>query len=296
MLVKYRNGGSGNGDEIYYIYNVDTKTWRRLHANQFLNGEGLMSGYFEGPTLGHDGNFHLIWVWRNTPNSASNHSLSYAKSADLVTWTDSNGAELSLPLTLSKTEVVDPVPPFGGMINGNVKIGFDQQHRPVISYHKYDASGNTQFYVVRKEQTQWRSVQISNWKNYRWEFSGPGSLGRFDVVPTAPVIIDGNTLGVTFRKGNDVMQFVLNAQSLQTLRIKAAEFYPSILDVETKRVNRTLIKQAQLPIEFHVFKGVGDKSPSGKFYYLSWLSQPGNRDQAHQVISTPSVLLLQVSK
>ncbi|MDP5030237.1 MAG: BNR repeat-containing protein [Paraglaciecola sp.] len=48
LIVKYRHGGSGNGDEIYNIYSTETKVWQRLHANQFLNGEGLMSGYFEG--------------------------------------------------------------------------------------------------------------------------------------------------------------------------------------------------------------------------------------------------------
>ncbi|MDU0352590.1 BNR repeat-containing protein [Paraglaciecola aquimarina] len=111
LLVKYRDGGSGNGNEIYNIYDTKSQSWSRLHANQFLDGQGLMSGYFEGPTKGPDGNFHLIWVWRNTPNAATNHSLSYASSPDLVDWVDSSGKPITLPLTLEHTEVVDPVPP-----------------------------------------------------------------------------------------------------------------------------------------------------------------------------------------
>ncbi|MDU0352589.1 BNR-4 repeat-containing protein [Paraglaciecola aquimarina] len=72
------------------------------------------------------------------------------------------------------------------MINGNVKLGFDQQQRPIISYHKYDQHGDTQMYVARRENTGWNSVQISDWKGFRWEFGGGGSLGRFPVKPYAP--------------------------------------------------------------------------------------------------------------
>ena len=42
------------------IYNTESKTWSKLHNQQFLDDEGLMSGYFEGPRLGPDGYFHLI--------------------------------------------------------------------------------------------------------------------------------------------------------------------------------------------------------------------------------------------
>lgn len=296
LLVKYRNGGSGNGNEIYNIYDTNTQRWKRLHANQFLNGEGKMSGYFEGPTLGPDGDFHLIWVWRNTPNAATNHSLSYAKSSDLVTWTDSNGNQLPLPLTLANTEVVDPVPPFGGMINGNVKLGFDQLNSPIISYHKYDALGNTQFYVTRKEGKNWRSVQISDWKDYRWDFGGGGSLGRFPIKPQSPLVLDDDTIGVTYRKDEQIMRFRLDKNTLQTLSIEPNELYPPQIDQVTESVNKHVVNTSQLPIEYYVFKGKGDKSPEGKDYYLSWVSQPGNRDRAHSVISAPSVMLLHAVK
>lgn len=200
LIVKYRDGGSGNGNEIYNIYDTDTQTWSRLHDNQFLDGQGLMSGYFEGPTLGPDGMFHLIWVWRNTPNAATNHSLSYARSVDLINWENSSGEPIKLPLTLEQTEIVDPVPVKGGMINGNVKIGFDQQNRPIISYHKYDTAGNTQIFVARREKSGWRSQQVSNWDNFRWDFGGHGSLGKFAVKNYAPKIIDKNTIGILVRK------------------------------------------------------------------------------------------------
>ena len=60
---------------------------------------------------------------------------------DLVAWEKSDGTPLSLPITIDTGDVVDPVPPKGGIINGNVRIGFDHEKRTVITYHKYDDTG-----------------------------------------------------------------------------------------------------------------------------------------------------------
>lgn len=292
LIVKYRDGGSGNGSEIYNIYDTESKKWTRLHANTFLDGEGKMSGYFEGPTLGPDGAFHLIWVWRNTPNAATNHSLSYAKSSDLIHWYDSNGEPISLPITAKSAEVVDPVPPFGGMINGNVKIGFDHNKRPVIVYHKYDQKGDTQIYIARKQGTKWKSVQISDWKGFRWDFDGHGSLGRFKVKPYSPKLHD-DKLAVLVRKNDEVIRFILDSDSLETLQVEPANLYPPEVTAATLAANPHLSQQhGSIELERHVFAGKGDSSEFGKAFFLSWLSQPGNRDSAHGSISQPSTLTL----
>lgn len=292
LLIKYRDGGSGNGNEIYNIYDTKTQSWERLHKNQFLDGEGKMSGYFEGPTLGPDGMFHLIWVWRDTPDSSSNHSLSYAKSPDLKTWQDSNGNALPLPLTLKDTEIVDPVPPQGGIINNNNKIGFDQHNNPIIAYHKYDKNGDTQMYVARKKANQnWDIVQISKWDGFRWDFGGYGSLGRFEVQTYDPEILSGNTLGVMARKNDDVMRFVLNADTLKTVKVEKADVFPPVIEQKTLAANKHLAVSENNSLETQVFKGVGDES-DGIEYFLSWQTQPGNRDNAHSSISQPSILLI----
>lgn len=292
LILKYRDGGSGNGNEIYNIYNTDSQSWSRLHQNTFLDGEGKMSGYFEGPTLGPDGNFHLIWVWRNTPNAATNHSLSYARSEDLINWTDSNGKAIGLPITLSRTEVVDPVPAFGGMINGNVKLGFDHKNRPVISYHKYDKNGNTQFYLARKNKSKWDVSQITEWDDFRWDFSGGGSLGRFAVEPYPPVLVDADRLSVVVRKHDTFYRYTVDSKSLKTIRYEEIDMYPPEIEAETKRSNKRLIAGAELPLEHHVFPDAGIGSDASMKFFLSWYSQPGNRDRAHSFISSPSVLLV----
>ena len=89
LIFHYRSGGSGDGYELYNIYDQKTRTWKRLINGALINGRSdnsTMSAYMSGPVLGPDGVFHLIWVWRNTGDCSSNHTLSYAKSPDLIHW------------------------------------------------------------------------------------------------------------------------------------------------------------------------------------------------------------------
>jgi len=189
LIFTYRDGKSGNGDQIFNQYDLAGKTWRRLLDQPLTSGGGKMNAYFNGPVLGPDGRFHLCWVWRDHFGCESNHDLSYAQSDDLVHWHTSAGQPLVLPITLQTAEIVDPVPAGGGMLNGNTKLGFDSQQRPVISYHKFDAQGNTQIYQARLEDKKWHIYQTSDW-HYRWEFSGGGTIiaeiGLSGVEPCAP--------------------------------------------------------------------------------------------------------------
>lgn len=165
LIFGYRDGQSGRGNQIYNAYDTGTKTWRRLADRPFPDGEGKKNAYPFGPVLGPDGYFHLVWVWRDTPDCSSNHDLSYARSKDLVHW--------------EAIQVVDPVPVKGGMINGCARIAWDAQRRPVISYHKFDEKGLTQVYTARLEAGRWRIRRASNW-DYRWDFQGPGTI-PFDI-------------------------------------------------------------------------------------------------------------------
>ena len=177
LIFTYRDGSSSAGDQIYNVYDHAAKSWRRLMDQPLTAGIGRdsVNAYFHGPVRGPDGYFHLCWVWRDHGGCESNHDLSYARSADLVRWERSDGRPLALPITLRSAEIVDPVPPRGGIINGNTKIGFDALGRVVVGYHKYDAKGNTQIYNARREEGGWKICQTSDW-DHRWDFSGGGSI------------------------------------------------------------------------------------------------------------------------
>ena len=142
----------------------------------FTDGEGERNAYFDGPIKGPDGYFHLAWVWRDTPDASTNHDLSYARSKDLKKWeTGAASKPLTLPIKLTTADIVDPVPVKGGIINGNVRLGFDDQGRVTISYHKNDAAKNTQPWTARLEDGQWKTYQITSWP-WNWNISNTGSL------------------------------------------------------------------------------------------------------------------------
>lgn len=197
LIFMYRDGSSGDGNQIFNRYDLASQTWKRLLDRPLTDGEGLRNAYFSGPVMGPDGYFHLSWVWRESPDASTNHDLSYARSKDLRRWETAAGKALSLPIRLNDGAVVDAVPVEGGMINGNHRIGFDAQGRVILSYHKHDNKGNTQPWNARWDKGEWRFFQITDWP-WRWEFSGGGSL-QFG-IQLGPVQVEADgTLTQSFR-------------------------------------------------------------------------------------------------
>ncbi len=271
LIFTYRDGSSGSGSQVYNVYDHATRTWRRLIDGPLVDGRGKMNAYFYGPKRGPDGRYHLCWVWRDTPDCATNHDLSYARSSDLVRWETSRGEPLTLPVTFDTAEVVDPVPAGGGIINGNAKIGFDAQNRPVIAYHKFDENGVTQLYNARLEDGAWKVYQSSDW-DYRWEFKGGGSI-HFE-VRVQPVRVE--------RDGTLVQGWHHDRYGTQLWR----------LDPETLRpVERLELPEPSVPASLMAvrseFPGMGvrvrnDSGTSGEpgvRYVLRWETLGPNRDR-----------------
>ncbi|MBT3383260.1 MAG: hypothetical protein HN778_09535 [Prolixibacteraceae bacterium] len=192
MLYHYRDGGSGNGNEIYNIYSCETKKWLRMLDVPLTDGQGLMNAYQTQPTLLKDGWYHMYWVWRDTPDCSTNHDLSYMKSPDLKNWFNVFGEQIKMPATLDeKTLIVDPIPPKGGIINLEAKMVLDVKNNPVFAYHKYDSAGNLQFFTAQIQNEKWLYKQITNW-DYRWEFSGNGSINSEVRIKGFQKRTDGN--------------------------------------------------------------------------------------------------------
>lgn len=192
MLFHYRDGGSGNGNEIYNIYDPITKKWSRLLDTPLTDGQGLMNAYQSQPTLQKDGWYHMYWVWRDTPDCSTNHDLSHMKSPDLKTWYSALGEQIKMPVTIDeKSLIVDPIPPKGGIINLAAKMVLDENNNPVFIYHKYDAEGNTQVYTAHVQNKKWNYKQITDW-NYRWLFEGNGSMNSEVLIKRFQKRGDGN--------------------------------------------------------------------------------------------------------
>src|SRR5262245_32772758 len=117
LLFTYRDGRSGAGNQIVKAYDHRAQQWGELHAGPLIDGEGVRNAYLQGPVRGADGMFHLCWVWRDSADAASTHSLCYARSRDLQRWETSSGAPIELPITFDRAEIVDPVGCNAGLIN-----------------------------------------------------------------------------------------------------------------------------------------------------------------------------------
>ncbi len=282
FLFTYRDGGSGNGNQIYNVYDVKTRVWRRLLDKPLMDGQGQRNAYASLPTPGPDGFFHIVWVWRETPDASTNHDPSYARSRDLVHWENSRGEPLELPITLATSDIVDPVPQGGGVINGNVAIGFDDQKRAIVSYHKYDANGNTQIYNARLENGRWKIYQTSDW-NYRWDFGGNGSI-PFEVhLGGVKREADGTLTQSYANKKYGSGTWILDPQTLKPTGQKppAAGYPPSLRAVETK--------WPEMGVRWS-----GDSGSSGQpdaRYVLRWETLPTNRDQPRPAPYPPASML-----
>ena len=272
LIFRYRDGRSGSGDDLYNVYDEKKGAWSRLLTTPLMGGQGKMNAYASVPRPGPDGRFHVVWVWRNSGDCSSNHDLSYARSDDLVTWTDSAGKPLTLPITVQTGEIVDPVPPHGGVINGGNALGFDSAQRPVITYHKYDSNGDLQIYAARREAAGWKIVQVSDWKGYRWEFSGGGSIPS-EVRIGAVEAIDGGKLTLAYHYGRGSGTWVLDEATLQP--IPGAK-PPPRKDSTPPGLGR--IESSFPEMQKRHASDTGTPLP-GQRFMLTWETLPANRDR-----------------
>lgn len=174
MLFFYRNGKSGQGNDVLNRYHPDRQLWQRVTFKPISLGGGERSAYFDKFQRGPDGSWHVAWVWRERGEAESTNTLCYARTKDFRQWTNIHGEKLNLPLRKDSPAVVDPVPPGGGLLNGNAKLGFTADGRPVIAYHKHDEQG-TQIFAAGWDGQQWVISKLTSY-DYRWDFKGRGTL------------------------------------------------------------------------------------------------------------------------
>ncbi len=289
LVFRFRDGASGNGVDYYNQYDETSASWRRLVDVPILDGMDAMNAYARMPELGPDGQYHMVWMWRDTPDCASNHDISYARSRDLVTWEAGDGHVLPLPITVRATpSIVDPVPAGGGLINMSQSLGFDAANRPIVSYHKHDNNGNTQAYAARLEEGLWAIYKLSDW-DYRWAFSGNGSIGAEIRLGEAKVSEDG-LLSMNWwhiKEGTGIWK--LDEVSLEVVGAypeSRPELSPALLRAELDYPGMTVRTASG-----HVTDDAAVE-PGVDRYLLRWETLRTNRDQPRDEIPPPSELRL----
>src|SRR5205085_3872173 len=80
LIFLYRDGGSGRGNLVINRYSVKEKKWQQVHSN-LIDGEKQRNAYWQA-CVDSKGTIHLSWVWRESPDVATNHDMGYARSTD----------------------------------------------------------------------------------------------------------------------------------------------------------------------------------------------------------------------
>jgi hypothetical protein len=190
LLFFYRLGGSGRGDLVINRYDVATQRWTRLHTN-LITGEGKRSAYWQA-FLDHRGTLHLSWVWRESPDVASNHDMAYARSRDGgVTWETSAGKPYALPISAASAEYALRIPQNSELIN-QTSMAADRDGNPYIASYWRDAgSAVPQYHVLFHTGRAW-TVRALDFRKTAFSLSGQGTKAipiarpQIMVSPTGP--------------------------------------------------------------------------------------------------------------
>lgn len=173
LLFFYRDGGSGRGNLVINHYSTNTKTWSRLH-NNLINGEGQRNAYWQACTDS-KGIIHVSWVWRESPDVASNHDLCYARSKDGgKTWEKSTGEKYSLPITAATAEIACSIPQKRELINQTSMFADAVGNPYIATYWREEGDSVPQYHLVFNNGKKWK-MQNLLFRSTPFSLSGTGS-------------------------------------------------------------------------------------------------------------------------
>jgi len=159
LIFVYRSGGSGRGNLIMNRYDVKRKTWERVH-DVLIDGENKRNAYWQ-LYVDNFNTIHLSWVWRETPDVATNHDLCYACSRDGgVTWEKSDGEKYRLPITVENAEYVWHIPQDSELINQTGMCADENGNPFIATYWRDQDSTVPQYRLVWFDGETWHMQQV----------------------------------------------------------------------------------------------------------------------------------------
>ena len=173
LLFVYRDGSSGNGNMVLNRYSTKSKHWTRLH-DVLIDGEGQRNAYWQA-TLDARGTLHVSWVWRESPDVASNHDMAYARSLDGgKTWQKSTGEVYKLPITEKTAEYACRIPQRSELINQTSMVADAQGNPYIATYWRPAGSTVPQYQLIYLANKQWRVAQVGQ-RTTPFSLSGAGT-------------------------------------------------------------------------------------------------------------------------
>ncbi|SHE43340.1 BNR repeat-containing protein [Pedobacter caeni] len=184
LLFMYRDGGSGNGNLMINRYNAATKKWQRIQDN-LIDGEGKRNAYWQ-TSIDDQGTIHLSWVWRESPDVASNHDLGYARSKDGgMSWENTAGKAYQLPINQANAEYAAIIPQKSDLINQTSMFADPVGNPYIAGYWRDKESAVPQYHLVYHDGHSWQT-NVLNFRKTDFTLSGAGTkripLSRPQVV------------------------------------------------------------------------------------------------------------------
>lgn len=277
LHLLFRYGKSGSGAYVMLSHRAGSP-WSLVGGKPLLDFGTTASPYISGPYKDRQGVYHLGWIVRDTRDASSNHDIYYAKSKDLIRWTDSRGRPLNLPIRSGQGELVAAVPKGAGLLNGNVKMGFDRAGRPTFLFSRTGKDGSLDVYSSRLENGAW-IVRKALDLHLRWQFQGGGSLENAmniyspelgqDGIMRASLVVNSKEMTCELRSGDAALvNCAHRANDVPAVLMQQVSTYPGM------HVRTTLA------------------SYGGQRYLLRWETLAAARDQAVAAVPPASKLQL----
>lgn len=173
LLFMYRDGGSGNGNLMINRYDSGTKKWQRIQDN-LIDGEGQRNAYWQ-TAIDDKGTIHLSWVWRESPDVASNHDLCYARSKDGGrSWENAAGQTYQLPINHRNAEYAAMIPQKSDLINQTAMFADPDGNPYIAGYWRDKSSAVPQYHLVHHDGKGWQ-VNTLNFRSTDFTLSGSGT-------------------------------------------------------------------------------------------------------------------------
>lgn len=173
LLFFYRDGGSGKGNLVINQYSIKTIKWEQLHSN-LIDGEGKRNAYWQA-CVDAKGTIHVSWVWRESPDVASNHDMCYARSADGgKTWMNSEGKKYQLPITAATAEYALHIPQQSELINQTSMFADASGNPYITSYWREKGDSIPQYHLIYKKGKQWQAQNLG-FRKTAFSLSGGGT-------------------------------------------------------------------------------------------------------------------------
>lgn len=218
LFFFYRDGASGNGDLVLNRWNARDQNWQRVQ-DKLIDGERQRNAY---PQIAVDrkGSIHVSWVWRETPDVATNHDLCYARSDDGgKTWVKSTGEKYQLPITAATAEYIYRIPQKSELINQTSMTADEHSHPYIATYWRDADSFVPQYRVVYSDGKTWKMSQVGVRKT---AFSLSGGGTKRIPISRPQIVADNGHMIVIFRdeeRGSRVSAAVANVRSTAKWRV-----------------------------------------------------------------------------